>query len=91
MTRESLKRAIDYMPDKDFDALTSAITTLYAFVGGENPLATAQEEDPKWERKKIPENITSITQLFGTLPPSSLTAKEIKGMRLADREKRLSE
>jgi hypothetical protein len=87
MTRESIKRAIDIMPDKDFEALTSAITTLFAFADVDDKKTDFKKEE--WKPKKLPEKITSISQLFGMLPEMSL--EEIRDMRLAEKEKRLME
>jgi hypothetical protein len=87
MTRESMKRAIDVMPDKEFEALTSAITTLFAFADVDDKKTEVKKEE--WEPKKLPDKITSFSQLIGMLPPMSL--EEIRDMRLADKEKRLME
>jgi hypothetical protein len=87
MTRETAKQQIDMMPDNAFEVYSEMFTAFIAYVIKGEKQPSAVNEETGWQRKKIPEKITSISQLFGTLPP--MTHEEIRDMRLAEKEKRL--
>ncbi|MDR0903556.1 MAG: hypothetical protein LBM59_02875 [Ruminococcus sp.] len=60
MTRENLKNEIDLIPDSDLDAFVSVFNAFQT---------RFKTESENRQCKKIPEVITSISDLMGTLPP----------------------
>jgi hypothetical protein len=78
LTRENIKDSIDLIPDRDLDAFVSVFNAFLTRV------KTEDEETPelKWYEKHIPEKVTHISQLFGTLPDVSLD--EIRMRRIND-------
>ncbi|MDR0944002.1 MAG: hypothetical protein LBM41_05665 [Ruminococcus sp.] len=90
MTRETAKQQIDMMPDNAFEVYSEMFAPFVAYViRGEKQNAEGTGELPKQKLNKVPEKVTSFSQLIGTLPQYS--RDEIRAMRLADKEKRLSE
>jgi hypothetical protein len=88
MTRETAKQQIDMMPDNAFEVYSEMFTAFVSYViKGEKQNDEATDELPKQKLNKVPEKVTSFSQLIGTLPEISL--EEIRDMRLADKEKRL--
>jgi hypothetical protein len=88
MTREAIKNEIDIMPDGAFDAFASMFSAFIGYVNSDNKQkSNSSEKLPKQRLNKVPERVTSFSQLIGTLPEISL--EEIRDMRLADKEKRL--
>ncbi|MDR0987736.1 MAG: hypothetical protein LBL98_08610 [Ruminococcus sp.] len=77
MTREKLKNNIDLIPDRDLDAFVLIFDAFLTRVNTEE-----EADEPKWYEKHIPEKVTHISQLFGTLPDVSLD--EIKMRRISE-------
>ncbi|MDR0903656.1 MAG: hypothetical protein LBM59_03385 [Ruminococcus sp.] len=82
MTRESLKNNIDLIPDRDLDAFVLIFNAFLTRVKTEDDVPVSEDTELKWYEKHIPEKVTHISQLFGTLPDISLD--EIRMRRISD-------
>jgi hypothetical protein len=84
MTRENFKKQIDIIPDRFFNALADLLTVFitYGKIEDGNQSSEITAKEPELSRKKVPEKVTSISQLIGILPEMSL--EEIKDMRLSE-------